>query len=73
MKNDFCDLPQADIYALNIPLDMKGFLLSPFHLNQQNGYVLVPTDAFKELIGLITEYAILKDGQSEPVSDEVSN
>jgi hypothetical protein len=66
VKNEFCDLPQAEIFALNIPLDMKGFLLSPFHLNQQNGYVLVPAEAFKELIDLITEYAILKDGQSEP-------
>lgn len=73
MKNDFCDLPQAEIYALNIPIEMKGFLLSPFHLNQQNGYVLVPTDAFKELIGLITEYAILKDSQSKHSNDKLSS
>lgn len=67
MKNDFCDLPQAEIFALKIPIDMKGFLLSPFQFNQQNGCVLVPSEAFKQLIDFITEYAILKD--SMPVSD----
>lgn len=57
MKNDFCDLPQRDIAALDVPDAVKGFLLSPFQFNRQNGYVLVPEDSFKEMIDIITEHA----------------
>jgi hypothetical protein len=55
MKNDFCDLPQEAIHEL--PERFKGFLLSPFQHNVKNGFVLVPADAFKEMIDIIAEYA----------------
>jgi hypothetical protein len=55
LKNNFCDLPQQDIHKL--PERFKGFLLSPFHLNVKDGFVLVPDDTFKEMIDIITEYA----------------
>lgn len=60
MKNDFCDLSQADINALDIPNDLKGFLLSPFHFGKQDGVVPVPVEAFKEMIDYLTQYALLK-------------
>jgi CTP-dependent riboflavin kinase len=56
MKNNFCDLPQEEINKL--PNRFKGFLLSPFHLNKHNGYVMVPDDCFKEMIDIIAEYAL---------------
>ncbi|WP_449124747.1 hypothetical protein [Pseudomonas viridiflava] len=56
-KNDFCDMPHKDIRALKIPDTVMGFLLSPFHLNERDGYILVPKEAFKEMISLITAHA----------------
>lgn len=56
-KNEFCDLPHKDIRALQIPDTVAGFLLSPFHLNERDGYILVPKEAFKEMIDLITAHA----------------
>lgn len=55
MKNAYCDLPHSQIRAL--PERFQGLLLSPFQFNLRNGMVAVPEDAFKEMIGLITEYA----------------
>jgi hypothetical protein len=55
MKNNFCDLQQEAIHKL--PGRFKGFLLSPFHLQVHNGYVMVPDDCFKEMIDIIAEYA----------------
>lgn len=55
MKNEFCDLSREQIATL--PERFQGFFLSPFHLNRRNGYVLVPEDAFKEMIDLLAEYA----------------
>lgn len=59
MKNDFCDLSQQDINNLEIPNDLKGFLLSPFQFGKGNGVVPVPVDAFKEMIDYLTQYALL--------------
>jgi hypothetical protein len=56
-KNEFCDLSRKEIAALQIPDTVAGFLLSPFHLNERDGYILVPTEAFKEMIDLITAHA----------------
>ncbi|HBP1342002.1 TPA: hypothetical protein L5T32_004346 [Pseudomonas aeruginosa] len=64
MKNDFCDLPQGEIHALQIPDTVKGFLLSPFQFSQQNGFVYVPTEAFKEMIDLITAHAKVMDART---------
>lgn len=65
MKNDFCDLPQNEIYALKIPNEVRGFLLSPFQFSQQNGFVYVPKESFKEMIDIITRYALLTKGEPE--------
>lgn len=54
---DFCDLPHKEIRALQIPDTVAGFLLSPFHLNERDGYILVPKEAFKEMIDPITAHA----------------
>lgn len=56
-NNEFCDLSHKEIRALQIPDTVAGFLLSPFHLNERDGYILVPTEAFKEMIDLITAHA----------------
>ena len=56
-KNEFCDLFRKEIRALQIPDTVAGFLLSPFHLNERDGYILVPKEAFKEMIDLITAHA----------------
>lgn len=42
---------------MQIPDTVAGFLLSPFHLNERDGYILVPKEAFKEMIDLITAHA----------------
>ena len=55
MKNEFCELSKAEIRSL--PERYQGFFFSPFHLNQRDGYVLVPTDAFKDMIVLLAEAA----------------
>ncbi|MDU8350930.1 hypothetical protein RYA05_03360 [Pseudomonas syringae pv. actinidiae] len=65
MKNDFCDLPQAEIFALDVPIDLKGLLLSPFQFNQQHGSVIVPTETFKEMIDVITEYSLIKHKEAQ--------
>lgn len=65
MKNDFCDLPQGEINALQIPDTVKGFLLSPFQFSQQNGFVYVPAESFKEMIDLITAHAQALDAQAK--------
>jgi len=59
MKNDFCDLLQQDINSLEIPNDLKGFLLSPFQFGKGNGVIPVPVDAFKEMIDYLSQYALL--------------
>lgn len=66
MKNDFCDLSQREIHDLKIPDEVKGFLLSPFQFSQENGFVYVPIESFKELIGLITAHAKALDSQANP-------
>lgn len=58
MKNDFCELSRKEIDALHIPINVQGFLLSPFQFNVRDGFVLVPTEAFEDLISLITQHAI---------------
>jgi hypothetical protein len=63
MKNDYCKLTQEDIVAL--PDRFKGFLLSPFQHNLRNGCVLVPEDAFEEMIAIIAEYAV-KEASAPP-------
>lgn len=55
-KNKFCNLSHKEIRALQIPDPVKGLLLSPFHLNERNGYIMVPTEVFREMIDLITMY-----------------
>lgn len=57
MKNEFCELSRREIDALLVPISVQGFLLSPFQFNVRDGFVLVPTEAFKDMIGLITEHA----------------
>ncbi|WP_410480373.1 hypothetical protein [Pseudomonas sp. DCA-1] len=57
-KNKFCALSVEQIEALQISADMKGLLRSPFHLNEQNGGILVPKEAFKDMIDYITELAL---------------
>lgn len=64
MKNDFCDLPQEQIRALRIPDDVAGYLLSPFQYSQENGYVWVPAESFKEMIDLITAHALELDAKA---------
>jgi len=59
MKNTYCALSQKQINAL--PERFKGFLLSPFQFNLRNGMVAVPEDTFKEMIDIITEYAVRED------------
>ena len=56
MKNDFCDLNEAVINRL--PRRYIGFLASPFQFNVQGGFVLVPTDTFKEMVDIIAETAL---------------
>jgi hypothetical protein len=56
MKNDFCSLDEDVIYRL--PRRYIGFLASPFQFNVRDGFVMVPADTFKELIGIIVETAI---------------
>ncbi len=55
MKNDYCDLSYKEIEAL--PERFRGFLFSPFQHNLRNGFILVPEDAFKEMIDIIVECA----------------
>jgi hypothetical protein len=59
MKNDFCDLPEGEIRALQIPNDLLGYLLSPFQHCKQSGFVYVPEESFKEMIGYIAQLAVL--------------
>lgn len=66
MKNDFCELSQSEIHALQIPDEVKGFLLSPFQFSQQNGFVYVPIESFKEMIDLITAHAKALDAHANP-------
>jgi hypothetical protein len=61
MKNDFCELSHQEIRVLKVTDNVSGFLLSPFQFNEQNGYILVPKEAFKEAIDIITAYAIAVD------------
>jgi len=59
MKNDFCDLDQDEIYAMNVPDKLKGLLASPFQHNKrgENGeYVLIPSDTFKEFVDVTALY-----------------
>ncbi|GEM_PF-5503127 len=63
MKNDFCALPQQAIQALKVPDTVKGLLLSPFQCNEQNGFIMVPLDAFKDMIDAITAHALALDAQ----------
>ena len=70
MKNDFCDLTQAEIRALDVPDTVLGFLLSPFQFNKQNGYVVVPEESFKEMIDLITEHAKNLHAQKQTLNAE---
>lgn len=65
MKNEFCDLPQGEIFALEVSEDLKGLLLSPFQFNQHNGSVIVPTETFKEMIDVITEYSLIKHREAQ--------
>lgn len=55
VKNEFCDLSYEEI--AKVPERFKGFFLSPFHFNERNGYVAVPTETFKEMIDLLIEFA----------------
>lgn len=57
MKNDFCDLSNKEIRALKVTVNVSGLLLSPFQFNEQNGYILVPKETFKEMTDIITAYA----------------
>lgn len=69
MKNDFCDLPQQAIQALKVPDTVKGLLLSPFQWNEQNGYIMVPTDAFKDMTDAVTAHALELDARARaPIS-----
>lgn len=66
MKNEYCELPQKEIRAL--PPRFQGFLLSPFQWNLREGMVAVPEDTFKEMIDIITEYA-LQVARSEALAE----
>lgn len=55
MKNDYCELSLEEITAL--PERFHGFLMSPFQYNLKDGFILVPEDAFKEMIDIIVECA----------------
>lgn len=58
MKNFYCQLPEKEITKLKIPDSLRGLLLSPFQFNlQSNGYVMVPEEAFKEMVEAVTAYA----------------
>lgn len=58
MKNYYCPLGEREIVKLEIPDSLRGLLLSPFQFNlQSNGYVMVPEEAFKEMIEAVTVYA----------------
>lgn len=58
MKNNYCLLSEGEITKLEIPDSLRGLLLSPFQFNlQDNGYVMVPEEAFKEMTEAITAYA----------------
>ncbi len=54
MKNNYCDLSEKEI--LKLPEDVHGLLLSPFHFNLKDGYILVPEDTFKNMIDAIVKY-----------------
>lgn len=65
MKNDYCELTQEQIHAL--PDRFKGFLLAPFQFNlQSNGYVSVPERTFREMIAVISEFAVQVGTVSTP-------
>ena len=61
MKNDYCRADEDEIIRLDIPLRIKGLLLSPFQHNRDRGFVLVPEDAFHDMIDAVTVYAKLID------------
>lgn len=64
MKNDFCSLSQQAIQALKVSDNVKGLLLSPFQWNEQNGYIMVPLDAFKDMTDAITAHALELDAKA---------
>lgn len=70
MKNDFCTLPQQEIQALKVSDTVKGLLLSPFQWNEQNGYILVPLDSFKDMTDAITAHAQALDAQARATDCE---
>jgi hypothetical protein len=55
VKNNYCDLPEAEIRQL--PERYRGFMLSPLHLNLRDGYVWVPEDTFKDMVDIVVEAA----------------
>lgn len=67
MKNNFCDLPQKQIQNLNIPVEIKGLLLSPFQFNDDGKWVRVPRETFKEFVDVVTAYALKKDSDSQTI------
>lgn len=61
MKNNYCRLTEDEVEELNIPNDFKGFFLSPFQFNLENGFVKVPEDCFIEMIEELVHYAKTKE------------
>jgi beta-lactamase regulating signal transducer with metallopeptidase domain len=62
MKNDFCDLDEELLHRMNrqneMPKLARGLLTSPFQFNERDGYVLVPTDTFKQFTDCVADYVI---------------
>jgi len=61
MKNDFCDIDETELRAMTIPPLATGLLTSPFQFNERAGWVMVPTETFKQFTDCVAAY--VKDAQ----------
>ncbi len=58
MKNDFCDLDHDKLFSMFIPPLAVGLLTSPFQFNERNGWIMVPTETFKQFTDVVTAYVV---------------
>jgi len=67
VKNNFCRLSEHEIKTL--PEKYQGLLFSPFQHNVKDGFVLVPTDSFAEMVEFITDLALAERDKPCPSND----
>lgn len=61
MKNNFCEIPEHELNQMEIPTNAIGLLTSPFHLNKNGLFIMVPTETFKQFTDVVTAYVVEKN------------